>query len=227
MEINDKMDVNERLLRLTASMDVVDTSKDLQMIHWIENWWKRTPYSVQVNGQTQMFAHMQADVTNTLIQSILLAIVVTSILMFFIFKKLRMIPLFLIPNILPIILVIGVMGWLNINIDLGVAISGAIILGIAIDDTIHFLIKYKEARKKGLSFEDSLAYVMQYAGVAMVLTTLVLSSAFMVFRLSQFMLNANFGLITAIALLIALVVDLMLLPALLSRLDGKEKSLLI
>ena len=227
MEINDKMDVNERLLRLTASMDVVATSKDLQMIHWIENWWKSTPYSAQVNGQTQMFAHMQADVTNTLIQSILLAIVVTSLLMFFIFKKLRMIPLFLIPNILPIILVIGIMGWLNINIDLGVAISGAIILGIAIDDTIHFLIKYKEARKKGLSFEDSLAYVMQYAGLAMVLTTVVLSTAFIVFRLSQFMLNANFGLITAIALLIALVVDLLLLPALLSKLDGKEKSLLI
>jgi len=227
MEINDKMDVNERLLRLTASMNVVDTSKDLQMIQWIENWWKNTPYSAQVNGQIQMFARMQTDVTNTLIQSILLAIVVTSLLMFFIFKKLKMIPLFLIPNILPIILVIGVMGWLNINIDLGVAISGAIILGIAIDDTIHFLIKYKEARKKGLSCEDSLAYVMQYAGLAMVLTTVVLSSAFMVFRLSQFMLNANFGLITAIALLIALVVDLLLLPALLGRLDGKEKSLLI
>jgi len=149
MEINDKMDVNERLLRLTTSMNVVDTSKDLQMIQWIQNWWKNTPYSAQVNGQTQMFAHMQADVTKTLIESILLAIVVTSFLMFFIFRNFKMIPLFLIPNILPIILVIGVMGWLSINIDLGVAISGAIILGIAIDDTIHFLIKYKEARKKG------------------------------------------------------------------------------
>ncbi len=226
MEINDKMDVNERLLRLTASMNVVDTSKDLQMIHWIKNWWKSTPYSAQVNGQTQMFAHMQSDVTDTLIESILLAILVTTLLMFFIFRNIRMIPLFLIPNILPIVLVIGVMGWLGINIDIGVAISGAIILGIAIDDTIHFLIKYKEARKKGFNFEDSLAYVMQYAGLAMVLTTVVLSSAFIVFRLSQFMLNANFGLITAIALLIALLVDLLLLPALLSKLDAKEKSLL-
>ncbi len=226
MEINDKMDVDERLLRLTASMNVVDTSKDLQMIKWIEEWWKSTPYSAQVNGQTQMFAHMQTDVTDTLIKSIILAIVVTSLLMFFIFKKLRMIPLFLIPNILPIILVLGVMGWLNINIDLGVAISGAIILGIAIDDTIHFLVKYKEARKKGFNFEDSLAYVMQYAGLAMVLTTLVLSTAFIVFRLSQFMLNANFGLITAIALMIALLVDLLLLPALLGKLDAQKKSFL-
>ncbi|QOP43268.1 MMPL family transporter [Sulfurimonas sediminis] len=227
MEINDKMDVNERLLRLTVAMNVVDTSKDLQMIEWIEQWWKKTPYSAQVNGQTQMFAHMQADVTDTLIQSILLAIAVTSLLMFFIFKNIKMIPLFLIPNILPIVLVIGVMGWLGINIDLGVAISGAIILGIAIDDTIHFLVKYKEARKKSFDFENALAYVMQYAGLAMVLTTVVLSSAFIVFRLSQFMLNANFGLITAIALLIALLVDLLLLPALLKKIDGKTKSILI
>lgn len=226
MEINDKMDVNERLLRLTASMNVVDTSKDLQMIQWIEEWWKNTPYSAKVNGQTQMFAHMQADVTDTLIESILLAIIVTSLLMLLIFRNLKMIPLFLIPNILPIILVIGVMGWLGINIDLGVAISGAIILGIAIDDTIHFLIKYKEARKKGSNFEEALAYVMQYAGLAMVLTTLVLSTAFIVFRLSQFMLNANFGLITAVALIIALLVDLLLLPALLSKMDAKKKSFL-
>ena len=227
MEINDKMDVNERLLRLTTSMNVADTSKDLQMIEWIEKWWQKTPYSAQVNGQTQMFAHMQSDVTDTLIESILLAIVVISLLMFFIFKNIRMIPLFLIPNILPIVLVIGVMGWLGINIDLGVAISGAIILGIAIDDTIHFLVKYKEARKKGFDFEKALAYVMQYAGLAMGLTTIVLSSAFIVFRLSQFMLNANFGLITAIALLIALLVDLLLLPALLKKIDGREKSILI
>ena len=110
---------------------------------------------------------------------------------------------------------------------MGVAISGAIILGIAIDDTIHFLVKYKEARKKGFDFEKALAYVMQYAGLAMVLTTIVLSSAFIVFRLSQFMLNANFGLITAIALLIALLVDLLLLPALLKKIDGREKSILI
>jgi predicted RND superfamily exporter protein len=224
MEINDKMDVDERLLRLTASLNVVDTSRDLEMIQWVQKWWEATPYDVEVNGQTVMFAHMQHDVGHTLVESILLAIVITSIFMFFIFRSIKMIPLFLIPNILPIVLVIGIMGWLHITIDLGIAISGAIILGIAIDDTIHFLVKYKEAQKKGLSFEDSLAYVMQYAGVAMVLTTVVLSCAFIVFRFSQFMLNANFGLVTAIALLVALLVDLLFLPALLNLLDNPQKK---
>ena len=116
------------------------------------------------------------------------------------------------------------MGWLGISIDIGVAASGAIILGIAIDDTIHFLIKYTEARKRGLSLEEALAYVMHYAGSAMILTTLVLSCSFIVFVFSQFMLNANFGLITAIALLIAVAIDLLLLPALISKMETKKKE---
>ncbi len=222
MEINDKMDVNERLLRLTASMNVADSSQDLKQIRWIKEWWKSTPYSVEVDGQTAMFAHMQHDVTDTLINSLLLSVLVTSLVMLLIFRSIKMIPLFIIPNVLPIILVIGVMGWLGINIDIGVATSGAIIMGIAIDDTIHFLIKYTQARKKGLNLEDALAYVMHYAGSAMILTTLVLSSAFIVFIFSQFMLNAHFGLITAIALLIAVAIDLLLLPALISKMHNKE-----
>jgi predicted RND superfamily exporter protein len=144
--------------------------------------------------------------------------------MLLIFRSIKMIPLFIIPNVLPIILVIGIMGWLNITVDIGVAISGAIILGIAIDDTIHFLVKFTEARKKGLDMQESLAYVMHYAGSAIILTTVVLSAAFIVFRFSQFMLNANFGLITAIALIIAVMVDLLLLPAILSRLDFMKKE---
>lgn len=227
MEINDKMDVDERYLRISTSMNVVDTSKDLEMMAWIEEWWSKTPYSAEVNGQTSMFAYMQTDVTQTLIESITLAIVVISLVMFFIFRNIRMIPVFLIPNILPIVLVIGMMGWLGITIDIGVAISGAIILGIAVDDTIHFLLKYQEARQKGLGLRESLAYVIEFAGSAILFTTLILSCAFIVFNFSQFMLNANFGLVTAIALIIAVVVDLLLLPAILSRYDAGDKSKLI
>ena len=226
MEINDKMDVDERLLRVTASVNIVDTSLDLEMIKWAEDWWKDTPYTAQIEGQTQMFAHMQTDVTDTLIQSIVLAISAVTIMMFLIFKNIRMIPLFIIPNVLPIILVVGVMGWLGITIDIGVAMSGAIIIGVAVDDTIHFLVKYKEARLKGYNLHNSLTYVMQYAGSAIIFTTIILSSAFMIFSFSQFLPNVNFGIVTTIALVIAVIVDLIMLPAILCRYDGGEKSFL-
>jgi len=226
MEINDKMDINERLLRVTASLNLVDTSKDLKMINWIESWWSKTPYSATVNGQTVMFAHMQHDITSTLIESITLAVVTISIIMLLIFRNWRMLPLFIVPNILPIALVVGVMGWLHIDIDMGVAIAGAIIIGVAVDDTIHFMVKYIEARKCGDSLDDAMKYVMSYAGSAIIFTTIVLSLAFLVFIFSDFNPNYHFGVVTASALIIAVIVDLVALPALLMLIDDNEESLL-
>ncbi len=226
MEINDKMDIDERLLRVSASVNMVSTSKDLEMIHWAEEWWSKTPYSAEVNGQTVMFAHMQHDVTKTLIESISLAIVMISIVMLLIFRSWRMLPLFIAPNVLPIALVVGVMGWLSIDIDLGVAIAGAIIIGVAVDDTIHFMVKYIEARKRGEDLEHSLKYVMSYAGSAIIFTTMILSVAFLIFIFSDFNPNYHFGIVTASALTIAVLVDLVALPALLSLLDNRKKSLL-
>ncbi len=227
MEINDKMDIDERLLRLSASMNMVDTSKDLEMIEWAEVWWEKTPYSATVNGQTKMFAHMQHDVTNTLIYSITLAVVLISLIMLLIFKNLRMLPLFVIPNILPIVLVVGVMGWLDIDIDMGVAIAGAIIIGVAVDDTIHFMVKYIESRKRGENLQNSLEYVMSYAGSAIIFTTIILSIAFLVFIFSDFNPNYHFGIVTATALVLAAIVDLVTLPAFISKIDNREKSLLL
>ena len=226
MEINDRMDIDERLLRVSASMNMSDSSKDLEMTGWVEDWWKPTPYSADVNGQTLMFAHMQHDVTDTLIESITLAIIAISIVMLLIFRNWRMLPLFIVPNILPIALVVGVMGWLKIDIDMGVAVSGAIIIGVAVDDTIHFLVKYIEARKRGENLQDAMKYVMSYAGSAIVFTSIILCVAFLVFIFSDFNPNYHFGIVTASALVIAVVVDLVALPALLSLIDNRKKSLL-
>ncbi|RUM66553.1 MAG: hypothetical protein DSZ06_03030 [Sulfurospirillum sp.] len=221
MSITDKMDIQERRLRITAQMNIVDTSQDLKMLKYIEDWWSKTPYSAKVEGQTAMFAHMQKDVTNTLIYSLSLAIILVSIVMLFIFRDLKLLWIFILPNLLPVVLVVGVMGWLGINIDIGVAISGAIIIGVAVDDTIHFLVKFFEARKKGLDLEQSFDEVIKYAGRAIIFTTAVLSVSFSVFVFSDFKPDFNFGVVTAIALVVALVIDLLLLPALLSLKDNR------
>ena len=221
MEINDKMDIDERKLRISGQMDIVDTSKDLEMIAYIEDWWKKTAYSATVQGQTYMFAHMQKDVTNTLVYSLSLAIVLVSVIMLLIFKRLKLLWVFILPNILPVILVVGLMGWIGITIDIGVAIAGAIIIGVAVDDTIHFLVKYFDARKRGLNLEDTFDEVLRYAGKAILFTTIILTVAFSLFTFSEFSPNQNFGIVTAFALLIAFVVDLLLLPALLSLVEGE------
>lgn len=216
MEINDKLDTSERFLRVTINVNLVDTSKDLQMIGWIKKWWdENTKYSADIQGQTAIFAYMQNSVTNTLINSITATLLIVAISMFFIFKNFKMLWIFVLPNIAPILLVAGIMGYLDIHIDIGVAISAAVILGIAVDDTIHFFSKYFDAIKSK-SFEESIDYILSHSGNAMILTTFILSMTFAIFAVSSFIPNVNFAIVTVTALNLALLLDLVLLPALLS-----------
>jgi len=168
---------------------------------------------------------MQNDVTDTLIFSLSLTIIVVSIMMLLIFKRIKILWILLLPNILPVVLVIGMMGWLGLTIDMGVAIAGAIIIGVAVDDTIHFLVKYFDARKRGLNMAQTFDEVLRYAGRAIVFTTIVLSFSFSLFAFSSFTPNQNFGVVTASALFIALIVDLFYLPALLCVMDSKKSYL--
>jgi len=221
MEITDQMDFEQRKLRITVLTNIVDNTKDMKMINFAKEWWAKTPYDMTLTGQTAMYAYMAKDVTATLIYSLSLTILIVSIMMLLIFKRLKILWILLLPNLLPVILVIGVMGWLGLTIDMGVAIAGAIIIGVAVDDTIHFLVKYFDARKRGLSMSDTFDEVLHYAGRAILFTTIVLALSFSVFAFSTFTPNQNFGVVTAIALVLALIIDLLYLPALLHMADKK------
>ena len=219
MEITDQMDFEQRKFRIQVLTNIVDTSKDMKMINFAKTWWEKTPYKLTITGQTVMYASMQHDITNTLIYSLSLTILIVSLMMLLIFKRLKILWILLLPNLLPVVLVIGVMGWLGLTIDMGVAIAGAIIIGVAVDDTIHFLVKYFDARKRGLSMEETFDEVLTYAGRAILFTTIVLSLSFSVFSFSAFTPNQNFGTVTAVALVIAVIIDLLYLPALLHVAD--------
>ena len=225
MEITDQMDFDQRKLRITALTNIVDTSKDIEMINYAKAWWAKTPYKMNLTGQTAMYAYMQKDITDTLIYSLSLTILTVSLMMLLIFKRLKILWILLLPNILPVVLVIGMMGWLGLTIDMGVAIAGAIIIGVAVDDSIHFLVKYFDARKRGLSMADTFDEVLHYAGRAILFTTVVLSMSFSMFAFSTFTPNQNFGVVTATALIIALVIDLLFLPALLSCTDKPKDKI--
>jgi len=223
MGITDQMDFDQQKLRVNVLTNIVDTSKDIKMITYAKEWWAKTSYSVNITGQTAMYAYMQKDITDTLIYSLTLTILIVSLMMLLIFRRLKILWILLLPNLLPVVLVIGLMGWLGFTIDMGVAIAGAIIIGVAVDDTIHFLVKYFDARKRGLSMSETFDEVLHYAGRAILFTTVVLSLSFSMFAFSTFTPNQNFGVVTATALAIALIIDLLYLPALLSVMDAKHQ----
>ncbi len=219
MEINDKMDINQRQLRFTVQADIVNSSRSLEIIQWSEDWWKNHGLHAKVQGQVSMFAKMQSMVANTLFSSLAQTLLVIAIMMFFIIRNLKLLVAFLIPNLLPLFVSLGFLGWMNIPIDIGIAVAAVIVLGLAVDDTVYFFNKYSEARKLKLSAVHTFDYILEHSGSAMVFTTVILSCAFAIFIFSDFIPNVHFAIMTISTMILALLADLLLMPALMSVME--------
>ena len=114
----------------------------------------------------------------------------------------------------------GVWYLLDGRVGLGLSVVAGMTMGIVVDDTVHFLSKYLRARREhGFNSQEAVAYAFSSVGKALCVTTAVLVAGFMVLAQSTFKVNADMGLLTAITILIALVVDFFFLPPLLMLLD--------
>ncbi len=125
-------------------------------------------------------------------------------------------------NVFPVALVFGTMGWAGIPLDIATATIGAIVLGIAVDDTIHFLFRYREERRAGRSVEAAVVRTYREAGRPIVFATLVLALGFAVLATSGSKSIAYFGIVSSLAIVGAMLADLFLLPVLL--LLGAKRS---
>lgn len=151
-------------------------------------------------------------VRESLIWGLGLALVAVSLLMALLFRQPVLLLIALIPNIVPLIFAGAVLGWLGIELEAGISIVFAIVFGIAVDDTIHFLSKYKLLRQEGATREDAIATTFSEAGKAIVLTSVILFFGFMVLFFSINPPSVIVGLLISITLLSALLADLFLLP---------------
>lgn len=133
------------------------------------------------------------------------------------FRNIKMLLISLIPNILPLVFAGGLLGFLGIELEAGVSITFAIIFGIAVDDTIHFLSKYKLARDKGLDVEAALELTFTETGKAIVLTSIILFFGFLVMLFSIHPPSVTVGLLISVTLFTALIADLLLIPILIRR----------
>jgi len=153
-------------------------------------------------------------VRESLMYGLAMAIAIVSMLMGLLFKNVRMLFISLVPNIFPLLLAGALLGFIGIDLEAGVSIVFAVIFGIAVDDTIHFLSKYKLARNKGKSIDDSLHVTFVETGKAIVLTTLILFFGFLIMLFSIHPPSVTVGLLVSLTLFTALIADLMLIPIL-------------
>jgi hypothetical protein len=128
----------------------------------------------------------------------------------------------LIPNLAPAFMAFGVWGMLVGQVGLGLSVIVSLTLGIVVDDTVHFMSKYLRARREhGMDPAGAVRYSFNTVGTAMWVTTLALVAGFSVLAFSGYKMNSDMGLMTAITITLALVLDFIFLPALLMKVEEK------
>ena len=181
---------------------------------WIVDNIDQSIISVRSTGTGLMVDKNGVYIRNSLLKGLLLALVIVSILMGFLFNSMRMLLIALVPNLIPLLFAAGLIGWLGIELDAGVSIIFAIVFGIAVDDTIHFLSRYKLARVQGMNIEEALLTCYTETGKAIVITTIILFFGFLVLIFSDSLPTNTVGLLISVTLLTAVIFDLYLLPIL-------------
>lgn len=163
-------------------------------------------------------------VRENLLQGLGMAILIVSFIMVLLFRNWKMLIISLVPNVFPLLLAGALLGFLGIELEAGVSIVFAVIFGIAVDDTIHFLSKFKLAQDKGLSLEESLRVTFLETGKAICLTTVILFFGFMVMLFSIHPPSVVVGLLISLTLFSALIADLSLIPVLIRWLMKDESN---
>lgn len=171
--------------------------------------------AVNLTGTAHLIDQNLKLLSYNMLQGLLLASVIIAVLMSLLYRSLAMTLISLIPNMFPLIVVAGLMGYLGINLKISTAITFTIAFGIAVDDTIHFLSKFKLELNKGKTMIRALRTTYITTGKAIIITSLILFSGFFMLVLSDFEGTYAMGALVSVSLLVAVIADLLLLPILL------------
>ena len=178
----------------------------------------------RVTGLMMIFARTLDAMMTSMAQSYSIAAVVISLMMMLLVGHIRLGLVSMIPNLLPIIIVLGVMGLTGMPLDAFTMLIGSIALGLAVDDTVHFMHNFQRYYRRSGDSVEAITHTLHTAGRAMVVTTIVLSLGFFIFMRSEMNNLFNFGLLTGLAIILALLADLLLAPALMTMIFGKREG---
>ena len=179
---------------------------------------------LEYTGTTVVALKTNDYLVQSLVNSLGLALIFISIIMAFMFRANSILFASLITNLIPIFTVLGILAWLGISIRPPTAMTFAVALGIAVDDSLHFLLRYRKELKSSQSRVNAIRSTIMNTGSALLITTSVLVAGFSVLLLSAFLPTYQFGLLSAAMIGTALLCDLTLLPALCLVLPNPNKK---
>ncbi len=179
-------------------------------------------YAVSITGKAVVFQKGTKYLLDNLLQSLLLSVFITALLIAFMFRSVKMILVALLPNLLPLLMTAGIMGYFNIPLKPSTILVFGIAFGLSVDDTIRFLAEYRQAlTRNNWKIKKSVFATINESGLSMFYTSVVLFSGFSVFMLSSFGGTIALGGLVSITLLFGMLSNLVLLPSLVLTLNKK------
>jgi predicted RND superfamily exporter protein len=225
LDVNNQLNVDKSSTRVLATFKNLSSNQTLAIEDRINQYFdsKDSSYGLALASPSLMFAHIGSTNIVGMLKGSSFALIFISILLGFALRSVKFGLISLLPNLMPAAIAFGIWGLFVGEVGLGLSVVMGVTLGIIVDDTVHFLSKYIRARReKNLSSEDAVRYSFASVGKALWVTTMVLVLGFSVMATSSFKVNADMGLLTAITILIALIVDFLFLPPLLMLLKSRK-----
>jgi len=223
LDLNNQLNVNKSGTRITATMKNLGSKEFTEFESRARDWMNDNSTSITIMASSPglMFAHIGEKNMSSLLQGALVALVLISGLLVYALRSWRMGVISLVPNLLPAGIGFGIWAMISGEINMGLSIVLSMTLGIIVDDTVHFLSKYRHARVLRKTAEEGVRYAFASVGRALWVTTVVITIGFSILATSNFRLNSDMGLLTAIIIVVALLVDFIILPAILLVFDKK------
>ncbi len=213
-----------RIMYNVADIGTIKMSNLLSKVHDIVNdVYGESASQVKVLGSSVVATKGNQYLVHSLFSSLLLAIFLIALFMAWMFRKFKMVLFSILPNLLPLLLTAAAMGFLNISLKPSTVIVFSIAFGISIDNSIHFLAKYRQelVRNKG-NIKASVIYAIQETGISLIYTSIVLFFGFGIFAASRFGGTVSLGILISLTLLFALFSNLFILPSILLSADRKS-----
>ena len=182
--------------------------------HWIDNNADTSLVKFNITGTAMLLDKNVEYARRSLLSGLAIAIFIVGFLMVLLFRDLKYLIIALIPNLFPLLFAGAVLGFLNIELEAGITIVFAIIFGIAVDDSIHFLSKFKLMRLQGMNIEEAMKITFLETGKAICITSIILFFGFMVLLFSVHPPSKSIGTLIGITLVTALLSDLFIIPLL-------------
>ncbi len=216
------VDTNQQVARISVNMKDIG-SKQLPIL--LDSFQRKanqifdtSKYKVTITGSGVTFLEGTTFIINGLKESILYAFGLIALCMLYLFKSLRILLCSLIPNLVPLVITAGVMGWTGVALKPSTVLVFSVALGIAIDVTIRFLINYKqELPRYNNAVNPTLKETIQHTGISIIYTSLVLIAGFVIFCFSEFGGTRGLGWLTSLTLVVGTLTNLILLPVLMRR----------